>query len=204
MGRSMTVMKSVPSPGSPCHTPSMVSSLRMLSACLLWSLTFAWSCASRFCCSSLSLATELPEANSASGMKSGATSLSVSASSTNSGTSSLGTAVSSACAFSASSLALASASAAAMAASSAFDLRPRFLGAGLAVSSSAGASTGASAGCSGFSGRSLKRGVGSAVGLLFFRSKFSPSLPLTEYTRSVSFLVIRVRLRLVPIGFLLA
>ena len=199
MGRSTTVMKSVPSPGSPLQIPFSFSS-RTPSVCLLWSFTFACNWAKRSCCSSFDSSCVPPEANSASGMKSGVGSVLSCA-----GCSSLCTFSSATSAFSA--LALASASAiaassasAASAASSAFDLRPRFLGAGFAGSSSA--ATG-SVGSAGFSGISLKSGVVSAVGLFFLTSKFSPSLPFTVYTWS-SFFAIRVRLRLAPIGFLLA
>ena len=79
--------------------------------------------------------------------------------------------------------------------SSFFDLRPLCLG--IAESISSGVIVAASA-------SAFVCALGSASSALFFlTSKFSPSLPFTVYTRSVSFLVILVRRRFVPSGFLL-
>ena len=69
--------------------------------------------------------------------------------------------------------------------------------AGMLLASGISASAGSASAIAGFcapSATALKRGSGSDVAFLFFFvSKFSPSLPLTEYTWSVSFLIMRVR-----------
>ena len=81
--------------------------------------------------------------------------------------------------------------------SSFFDLRPLCFG--IAESISSGVKVAVSPVVGAIAGA-----LGSfSSALFFFTSKFSPSFPFTVYTRSVSFLVIRVRRRLVPSGFLL-
>ena len=74
-----------------------------------------------------------------------------------------------------------------------FAFRPVLLGAGCGSTVSGiefDSSTSSTVSTS--AGSSLNKGIGSLAALFFLRSKFSPSLPLTLYTRSVSFFTMRV------------
>ena len=66
-GISTTVIKSVPSPGSPSHTPSLPI-FSVSSICSLCAFTFAWSCSRRFSVVSLSFVSPFSDTNSASGI----------------------------------------------------------------------------------------------------------------------------------------
>ena len=159
MGKSTTVMKSVPSPGSPSHTPSGVTPWLAAGCC----------CAILACSSSIAFgsmsADVSPLASGITSSASGASAVSC-----------------------ASSLALASASAASRAAissSSFFDLRPRFLGAGFTSSSSAAAASLAAFCSSSFALASASANKSSSEGCFVFLgfvalgSKLSPSAPFT-------------------------
>ena len=154
MGISTTVMKSVPSPGSPLQTPS--SSISSFGSGLLWAVIFSRSF------SMMSASTLVSSASA--GVKSCASGTSmISCSST-------GASVAS------SSAALASASAAAAAASAsscALDFLPRRLGAGASGAGSA-SSTGAATGIS-----PKSEGCSTFLVRFDFESRFSPSAPFT-------------------------
>ena len=98
--------------------------------------------------------------------------------------------------------AFSAASRAAISSNSFLDLRPRFLGAGFSSTTVAAAVSACCSSCffasaaSASAKRASNEGFFSLAVLLVFVSKFSPSAPLTVYTLSLSFLVIRVRLRL--------
>ena len=85
--------------------------------------------------------------------------------------------------------------------SSLFDFLPLCFG--IAINCSSSESSFVLSVVSVFSLNNVVWGASSSLVLFFFKSKFSPSFPLTVYTRSVSFLTILVRRRLGPRGFLL-
>ena len=223
IGKSTTVMKSVPSPGSPDQIPSGVVSATADSGVLfsfgsagvlfsLWAFILAWSMA----INSLLSLPEPSAVNCASGISvswlsdTGASSVGCSllaravaiASSSETAACSVGlsalsvwsvfsvgsSAVLSAAFIPSCCILMAAALAAAMASSSALLLRPLCLGKAASGSTVAGIACGVSPSVV----------VSVAAGPLtwfFITSKFSPSIPWTEYTRSSFLLAMRVRLR---------
>ena len=211
MGRSCTMMKSVPSPGSPSHIPSKTFS-RCSCAFSLCASTFACNCAKRLLIpcslwgsSDAAVALSSGITSSSSGI---AISSSVSEVSADFSSSAFCSFFSSSCEVGASSCSVAAfslflASIIAKSSSSLFVFLPRCLG--MAANSSSGESAGVSSSAGASSSNwSLNREIGSLTGLFFFRSKFSPSLPFTEYTLSISCFAMRTLLRFVPVEALLS
>ena len=168
IGRSTTVMKSVPSPGSSAQTPSGADS-DVPSLSLLWSLILACNCSKRLSFSASALSA-LPAAKAASGIASSCPWFTV----TSSEASFACSPTMPASMVDLSSSVLWGVSAAAIGSVSFFGLRPRRFGWTAATSSVFFTASS----CEVISS-SLKSDFCSTVVLLFFASRFSPSFPFT-------------------------